>query len=144
MRSGDQVWLLSRKAPDARQGKGEALNAAIRFLTSSGRLAGRDPDQVIVVVVDADGRLDPHAVTAVSPYFADPMVGAVQIGVRINNRGSSRLARMQDMEFVIYTEVFQRGRRHLGSVGLGGNGQFMRLSALLSLGRIAVDPQPDR
>ena len=131
---GDQIWLLSRKSPNARQGKGEALNAAIRSLTSSGRLAGRDPDQVIVVVVDADGRLDPHAVTAVSPYFADPVVGAVQIGVRINNRGSSRLARMQDMEFVIYTEVFQRGRRHLGSVGLGGNGQFMRLSALLSLG----------
>jgi len=41
---------------------------------------------------------------------------------------------MQDMEFVIYTEVFQRGRRHLGSVGLGGNGQFVRLSALRSLG----------
>ena len=132
--AGDQVWLLSRKPPEARQGKGEALNAAIRFLTGSGRLAGRDPDQVIVVVVDADGRLDPHAVSAVSPYFADPMVGAVQIGVRINNRDASRLARMQDMEFVIYTEVFQRGRRHLGSVGLGGNGQFMRLSALLSLG----------
>jgi 1,2-diacylglycerol 3-beta-glucosyltransferase len=131
---GDQVWLLSRKPPEARQGKGEALNAAVRFLTGSGRLAGRDPGQVIVVVVDADGRLDPHAVSAVSPYFADPMVGAVQIGVRINNRGASRLARMQDMEFVIYTEVFQRGRRHLGSVGLGGNGQFMRLSALLSLG----------
>ena len=132
--AGEQVWLLSRKPPDARQGKGEALNAAIRFLTSSGRLACRDPDQVIVVVVDADGRLDPHAITAVRPYFADPTVGAVQIGVRINNRDSSRLARMQDMEFVIYTEVFQRGRRHLDSVGLGGNGQFMRLSALLSLG----------
>ena len=131
---GEQVWLLSRKPPDARQGKGEALNAAIRFLTSSGRLAGHDPDGVIVVVVDADGRLDPHAVNVVAPYFADPTVGAVQIGVRINNRDSSRLARMQDMEFVIYTEVFQRGRRHLGSVGLGGNGQFMRLSALLSLG----------
>jgi len=37
-------------------------------------------------------------------------------------------------KFVIYTEVFQRGRRHLGSVGLGGNGQFVRLSALRSLG----------
>ena len=132
--AGEQVWLLSRKPPDARQGKGEALNAATRFLTSSGRLTGRDPDKVIVVVVDADGRLDPHAVGVVGPYFADPSVGAVQIGVRINNRDSSRLARMQDMEFVIYTEVFQRGRRHLGSVGLGGNGQFMRLSALLSLG----------
>ena len=131
---GEQVWLLSRQPPDARQGKGEALNAAIRFLTGSGRLAGHDPDEVIVVVVDADGRLDPHAVSVVGPYFADPTIGAVQIGVRINNRDSSRLARMQDMEFVIYTEVFQRGRRHLGSVGLGGNGQFMRLSALLSLG----------
>lgn len=131
---GDRAWLLRRTAPNARQGKGEALNAAVAHLADSGLLAGHDPDNVIVVVVDADGRLDPHAVTEVSPCFADPMMGAVQIGVRINNRSASRLARMQDMEFVIYTEVFQRGRRHLGSVGLGGNGQFMRLSALRSLG----------
>jgi hypothetical protein len=73
-------------------------------------------------------------VAEVMPYFDDPTVGGVQVGVRINNRHGSRLARMQDMEFVIYTEVFQRGRRHLDSVGLGGNGQFMRLSALLSWG----------
>ena len=131
---GERVWLLSRKAPNARQGKGEALNAAIRYLTSSGLLEGYAADDVITVVVDADGRLDQDAIAEVSPYFADPTVGAVQIGVRINNRDSSRLARMQDIEFVVYTEVFQRGRRHLGSVGLGGNGQFVRLSALLSLG----------
>jgi hypothetical protein len=62
---------------------------------------------------NSDGRLDPQAVEHVRPYFADPSIGAVQIGVRINNREQSRLARMQDMEFVIYTEVFQRGRRHL-------------------------------
>ena len=131
---GERAWLLRRTLPNARQGKGEALNAAIGHLTGSGLLDQHDPGSVIVVVVDADGRLDPHAITEVSPYFADPTVGAVQIGVRINNRTASRLARMQDMEFVIYTEVFQRGRRHLGSVGLGGNGQFMRLSALRSLG----------
>jgi len=131
---GDRVWLLSRQAPNARQGKGEALNAAIRYLTGSGLLDGYRPDDVITVVVDADGRLDRDAVAEVAPYFADPTVGAVQIGVRINNRDQSRLARMQDIEFVVYTEVFQRGRRHLGSVGLGGNGQFVRLSALLSLG----------
>jgi 1,2-diacylglycerol 3-beta-glucosyltransferase len=131
---GDRVWLISRKAPHAREGKGEALNAAVRSLTGGDQLAGRNLDNVIIVVVDADGQLDPHAVAAVTPFFADPTIGAVQIGVRINNRGGSRLARMQDMEFVIYTEVFQRGRRHLGSVGLGGNGQFMRLSALQSLG----------
>jgi 1,2-diacylglycerol 3-beta-glucosyltransferase len=132
--TGQRVWLLRRTAPDARQGKGEALNAAIRELVGSGLLAGRDHDDVVVVVVDADGRLDPQAVAAVTPAFDDPSTGAVQIGVRINNRFTSRLARMQDMEFVIYTNVFQRGRRHLGSVGMGGNGQFMRLSALLSLG----------
>jgi len=131
---GERVWLLSRKLPEARQGKGEALNAAVRYLIGGGHLADRDLDSVIVVVVDADGRLDPQSIEQVRPYFADPTIGAVQIGVRINNREQSRLARMQDMEFVIYTEVFQRGRRHLGSVGLGGNGQFMRLSAMMSLG----------
>jgi 1,2-diacylglycerol 3-beta-glucosyltransferase len=132
--SDERVWLLRRTLPNARQGKGEALNAAIARLTESAWLQERDMQNVIVVVVDADGRVDPHSLSAVGPYFADPSVGAVQIGVRINNRGMSRLARMQDMEFVIYTEVFQRGRRHLGSVGLGGNGQFMRLSALRALG----------
>jgi 1,2-diacylglycerol 3-beta-glucosyltransferase len=132
--SGGRVRLLRRRPPQARQGKGEALNAAVRYLLDAGQLDGRDPDRVIVVVVDADGRMDPDSVQAVAPIFADPEVGAVQIGVRINNRMTSTLARMQDMEFVIYTEVFQRGRRHLGSVGLGGNGQFMRLSAMLSLG----------
>jgi hypothetical protein len=130
----ERVWLLSRTLPNARQGKGEALNDAIAQLVDSGRLAGRDPDGVIIAVVDADGHLDPHALADVTGFFADPAVGAVQIGVRINNRQRSLLARMQDMEFVIYTEVFQRGRRHLGSVGLGGNGQFVRLSALRSLG----------
>ncbi len=129
-----RVWLLSRRPPEARQGKGEALNAALRYLAGSGRLDGRDPDSVIITVVDADGRLDPRAVSEVGPYFDDPGVGAVQVGVRINNRDQSVLARMQDMEFVIYTEVFQQGRRHLGSVCLGGNGQFCRLSALQSLG----------
>ncbi len=129
-----RVLLLRRQAPHARQGKGAALNAGIRHLAGSPLLQGRHPDRVIAVVVDADGRLDQDALRQVTPAFDDPAVGAVQIGVRINNRFRSTLARMQDMEFVIYTEVFQRGRRHIGSVGLGGNGQFMRLSALLSLG----------
>ncbi|MDQ6873940.1 MAG: glycosyltransferase [Actinomycetota bacterium] len=130
----ERVWLLRRSLPEARQGKGEALNAAVAHLVAGAGLAGMDPSRVIVAVIDADGRLEPGAVTEVTPYFNDPSVGGVQIGVRINNRHVNRLARMQDMEFVIYTEIFQRGRTHLGSVGLGGNGQFMRLSALLSLG----------
>lgn len=129
-----RIHLLRRRAPEARQGKGEALNAAIRHIRSGAIVPGALPDNVVVCVVDADGRLEPHVLDEVLPLFADPSLGAAQIGVRINNRDKNLLARMQDVEFVLYTEVFQRGRRHLGSVCLGGNGQFVRLSALYALG----------
>lgn len=129
-----RVLLLQRTLPEARQGKGEALNAAVVRVRQEARARGWDASEAVVCVVDADGRLEPHVLEHVLPMFADPELGAVQIGVRINNRRDSLLARMQDLEFVLYTEVFQRGRRHLNTVGLGGNGQFVRLSALNSLG----------
>lgn len=130
----ERVWLLNRTLPDARKGKGAALNHAYRHLLESDLLAGRDLHDVIMVVVDADGRLARSTLVEVAPYFRDPQVGAVQIGVRMYNADANRLARMQDMEFVIYTEIFQRARTHTGSAGLGGNGQFARLSALEALG----------
>jgi len=130
----DRVWLLSRKAPNARQGKGRALNAAYRSLSESGILGGRKPEDVIVTILDADGRLASNALAEVAPYFRNPKLGAVQVGVRMYNRRDNMLARLQDMEFVAFTEIFQRGRQRVGSVGLGGNGQFTRLTALRSLG----------
>lgn len=129
-----RIHLLQRVLPEARQGKGEALNAAIQHLRASPILENWKPSDVVVCVMDADGRLDAHALQDVMPLFADQQLGAVQIGVRINNRDRNLLARMQDLEFVLYTHIFQRGRRHLGSVGLGGNGQFVRFSALNDLG----------
>ncbi|MFD9790574.1 glycosyltransferase family 2 protein [Streptomyces sp. NPDC059070] len=130
----DRVRLHRRELPDARRGKGAALNDGIRHLTESGVLDGYDPDDVILCVVDADGRLDGHVVQSVDPFFDDPRTGATQICVRMYNRCSGLLARLQDMEFVVYGDVFQSGRRFIGSVGMGGNGQFMRLSALRTLG----------
>ncbi len=129
----ERVRLLRRELPNARKGKGAALNAGIRHLRESGILDRRDPSDVIVCVVDADGRLDPHIVQAVDPYFDDPRTGATQVGVRMYNRHKGLLARLQDMEFVIYGDIFQSARRYFGSVGMGGNGQFMRLSALDTL-----------
>jgi len=38
------------------------------------------------------------------------------------------------MEFLVFTEVFQRARRRWGNAGLGGNGQFVRWTALQALG----------
>jgi len=129
-----RVTVLRRSLPHARQGKGEALNAAVQYVRTGALFPGRDPADVVLCVLDADGRLDAATMEEVRHMLGDPAVGAVQIGVRIGNRARSLLARMQDIEFVLHTEVFQRGRRHLGSVGLGGNGQFVRLAALDSLG----------
>ena len=106
----ERVWLLQRKAPEARQGKGRALNAAFKHLMDGDVLEGRDPQDVILVIVDADGRISGNALHEVGSYFRDPKVGAVQIGVRMNNRKQKLLARLQDMEFVTFTEIFQRGR----------------------------------
>lgn len=136
----DRVWVLRRTFPEARQGKGRALNAAYAHLVDGKALGGWPHESVIVVIVDADGRISPNAVHEVGTYFTDPKVGAVQIGVRMNNRRDKLLARLQDMEFVTFTEIFQRGREHVGSVGLGGNGQFTRLTALSAL---APDPWTD-
>lgn len=128
-----KVMLYRRALPNARRGKGAALNAGLRHLRSSGMLADYDPGNVIICVVDADGRLDSHVLEEVNPHFDDPATGAVQVGVRMYNRKQGLLPRLQDMEFVVYGEIFQLARRHIGSVGMGGNGQFMRLSALDSL-----------
>lgn len=135
-----RVHLLQRSLPDARKGKGRALNNAVQYLRSGAVIGVPDPETTIVVVVDADGRMDEKSLEYVLPEFDDPELGAAQIGVRINNRHTNLLARFQDFEFVIYTEVFQRGRVILGSSGLGGNGQFVRLAALDALGS---DPWSD-
>ena len=126
-----RVRLLRREPPLARRGKGAALNAGFHQLLRE--VGGWPAERVIVGIMDADGRLDPQAPARVAAYFAEADVGAVQVGVRINNRHDSALARLQDMEFVTYTDVFQTARDVWGVAGLGGNGQFVRLAAHLDL-----------
>ncbi|MFE7312511.1 glycosyltransferase family 2 protein [Streptomyces sp. NPDC057555] len=141
-----RVHLVRRVRPDARTGKGDALNAAYDQL---GEFLPEDTDRsrVVVCVVDADGRLDRGvpAAAAGPTGFGDPEVGGVQVGVRMRNvdderplpdRGRVRnalarlLVRVQDMEFAVSNAGMQLLRMRTGSVGLGGNGQFTRLSAL--------------
>lgn len=116
--------VLRRDPPEARNGKAAALNHAYRTLSDIS-----DRHRTIVVVVDADGRLDRDAPTFVAGHFVDERVGGVQSLVRIYNRGSF-LTWLQDLEFSVYGYLFQAGRDHWGTAGMGGNGQFNRLSAL--------------
>lgn len=134
-----RVHLVTRSLPSARQGKGPALNAGWQALTSS-IPAGVDPADVIVGVVDADGRLDVRCTDMVAgpSFFGDPSVGAVQILVRVANApvGTDRrprnrlIVRLQDIEFASVIGAVQTFRKHVGSAGMGGNGQFTRLSVL--------------
>jgi len=140
------VHLVSRRLPDARTGKGEALNSAYRAL-NDWLPGGVDRSRIIIGVVDADGHPAANCldVCAGSRLFGNPATGSVQILVKMMNRGeatpfpgASRVAnafgrllvRMQDLEFRVAISAIQQTRILTRTVGLGGNGQFSRLSAL--------------
>jgi 1,2-diacylglycerol 3-beta-glucosyltransferase len=140
------VHVVPRRHPDARTGKGDALNAAYRAL-SEWLPVTADRRRTIVGVIDADGRPAPNCldVCAGASLFGEAAVGSVQILVRMLNRDDRRpfphrgplvnrlghlLSRLQDLEFRVPISAIQLTRRVTRTVGLGGNGQFSRLSAL--------------
>ena len=86
--------------------------------------------QVIVVIVDADGRLAPDAPAHVATHFADPtrrrrpVAGSdLQPAARPGLVAGRRVRRVRP-------PVSRPGRNGWGTAGMGGNGQFNRLSAL--------------
>jgi len=155
--AGDpKVHLVRRIMPQARAGKGSALNSGYRALDAWFPADG-DRTRAIVVVLDADGRMARDALDFVSSdsVFGDASIGAAQIAVRMENRDdlgdlatpsrlgmrfSRYLVRMQDLEFMTTMSAMQLLREHTGSVGMGGNGQFSRLSALDEIARRYSQP----
>ncbi|MEU4211054.1 glycosyltransferase [Streptomyces sp. NPDC026206] len=152
----DRVHLVSRRLPHARAGKGKALNAAYRALD---RWLPHDTDRtrVIVGVVDADGMPAANCLDmcAADHLFGDAQVSSVQIAVRMVNRDDPHpfrrrgrfvnalgqtLVRMQDLEFRAPISAIQLTRHRTRTVGLGGNGQFTRLSALDTVRRVYGQP----
>jgi 1,2-diacylglycerol 3-beta-glucosyltransferase len=137
--STGRVLVVDRPAEVGGYGKGPVLNEGYRVLNrlleEEHRLVASFGDDVVIGVMDADGHLEPHALEEVSRLFADARVGGVQMGVIIGNAREGLIERCQDLEFVGFCHLAQAARDRIGSVGLGGNGQFTRLSALRSLGR---------
>lgn len=147
-----RVHLLRRRPPDARTGKGAALNHAWRAI-SAWEAGTADRSRVIVGVVDADGELSEGALPLLASdrFFGDPAIGAVQVAVRIVNRSTGRRAHdgaawrrrlldLQDLEFVGPIAAMQLLRERTGSVAMGGNGQLTRLSVLDEIAEQAGTP----
>lgn len=135
----DRVRVCHRAPSVGGRGKSDVLNHAYRHLqamvgTCHEWLAGARAEDICMCIVDADGHLSPTAAVDGVALLSDPRVAAVQIGVQIRNARYSLLARLQDIEFVGFSFMVQTARDRLGSVGLGGNGQFTRLVALAELG----------
>ncbi|MDQ6840053.1 MAG: glycosyltransferase [Actinomycetota bacterium] len=134
-----RLHVVTRRPPDAAKGKGPALNAGWQAVVAS-LPPGVDLERVVVGVLDADARLDPDAAAVISgpAWFGNPSVGAVQIQVRVSATtlgprlpaARRLLVRLQDLEFSGPIAAMQMLRRRSGSVGMGGNGQFTRLSVL--------------
>ncbi|MEZ5183908.1 MAG: glycosyltransferase [Acidimicrobiales bacterium] len=135
-----RVTVLRRELPEARLGKGPALNHAFAWICEQVAAEALDPDRVLVLVMDADGRLSEGAIAKVASLFADPRVGGAQLGVRIRNRADNVLATIQDIEFWGIAALGQLGRIRTATVSLGGNGQFARFAALRSVGDAPWSP----
>ncbi len=135
-----KLMVVDRRMPMARSGKSSVLNHGLSIVNEMlaeepSRFGGKAADEILIGVVDGDGSLDHDTLRIVTPYFSDSSVGQLQIGVKIANANANLLTRMQDMEFVGFSSFVQVARDRIGSSGLGGNGQFTRLSALAQLGR---------
>jgi cellulose synthase/poly-beta-1,6-N-acetylglucosamine synthase-like glycosyltransferase len=128
-----RLHIMRRELPEARKGKGEALNAAYRYIAERTEEAGVSPDKVVLGIIDGDGQGSRNILIEVSRMLRDTRIGAVQVQVRIRNR-NKLLGAVQDLEFGSIVNACQSLRDSLDTVGLGGNGQFTRLSALLALG----------
>lgn len=141
------VHLISRVRPNARLGKGEALNDAYRTVSAYVGPDAHVRRRTVIGVLDADGYLSDNTFAAIAgpDAFGDDRVGAVQVEVWMKNRGDVRplpgrgrvanaagryLVRMQDVEFRTTNSAMQLLRVETGSVGMGGNGQFARLDVL--------------
>jgi 1,2-diacylglycerol 3-beta-glucosyltransferase len=128
-----RLYVLRRELPNARKGKGEALNAAYLAILAQTGAEGVDADKVVVGIIDGDGQGSRNILLEVSRMLRDARIGAVQVQVRIRNR-NKLLGAVQDLEFGAIVSACQSLRDAIDTVGLGGNGQFTRLSALKRLG----------
>jgi poly-beta-1,6-N-acetyl-D-glucosamine synthase len=142
--STDAMWevaqsLLSEGLADVairlpfRSSKPAAVNAGLENCTGE-----------IIFIVDADTILDPGAIAAALPYFADPKVGGVSCDLKLRNEEASLITRFQAIEYATSITV---GKQIADMLGImpnvsGACGAFRR-SALFQVGGLGIEVAED-
>lgn len=127
----DRLVVIERKHPNARQGKGAALNMALRYAIEDAESKGLNFNNVVIGVIDADGHLSCNSFEVLGKCFWDDTISAAQMRIKMKQPFSSFMQCVQDAEFFAINNHIQVSRRFSKSVGLSGNGQFFRLSHIL-------------
>ena len=125
------ISIVQRKLPNARTGKGDALNSAIPTIQKIIKEQNLDPKYCIIGVLDADGVLSANSIVKLNQSFRDEETDAVQLRIKMKSPGKI-LQTFQDIEFFVINHLIQLVRTHLKAVALCGNGQFFRASTVLN------------
>lgn len=115
----DRIKVLEFNGP---YGKPVALNYGVKHVKGD-----------IVVVFDADARIDSAFLEKLVPYFQK--YDAVQARIGASNSKLTILTTLTDLEWVAFTDSVERSGSNLGIFALlGGTGQAVKYSALKDVG----------
>ncbi|APX72746.1 glycosyltransferase [Companilactobacillus allii] len=123
------ISILKRVKPNARNGKGSALNSSIPLIKQIMEEKNLDSSKTIIGVMDADGILSYNSGTELNYAFSNSDVSAVQLRVKMKSP-TTVLQTFQDIEFFVINHLTQIFRSYIDSAALCGNGQFFRASSV--------------
>jgi len=87
----------------------------------------------IIVIIDADNRVPEDFLEKISRYFPD--YDAVQARIETGNPNFNLVTRLEELEFISFTDLFQRTRSALGrNAALGGTGEAIKKDVLEKVG----------
>jgi cellulose synthase/poly-beta-1,6-N-acetylglucosamine synthase-like glycosyltransferase len=122
------LHIIQRTFPNARQGKGKALNEGLSYIKMLE--SNENPEKVVIGVLDADAYIDNKNYRKILATFnKDLELSMVQISIGMNSL-NGWLHRIQDIEFQSCNCLISNIRNTLGNAAGGGNGQFFRLSSI--------------
>lgn len=114
------VRAIHRSPEKAGKGKSLVLNEGVELSRGD-----------IIAVFDADTNVAPDFFQNSIPMMADPRVGGLQGRVRLYNKDTNLLTKLQEDEFAVISHLYQIGKEMIGGMtALGGNGQFVKREAL--------------